>query len=125
MLSPNIGGLGLEFSKGGEYLDRLPFFKNFRFSSLSQKIEVVFHLRRPRLVWLWLRAWQRLLSLLFRRVGGWLEELELKQAVQFSFGLGLCNFCLWKGKQTWCMAMTLIFLWILILMINKPISNYD
>jgi hypothetical protein len=24
--------------------------------------------------------------------GGWLEELELKQALQFSFGLGLCNF---------------------------------
>ena len=24
-------------------------------------------------------------------VGGWLEELELKQALQFSFGLGLCN----------------------------------
>jgi hypothetical protein len=22
---------------------------------------------------------------------GWLEELELKQALQFSFGIGLCN----------------------------------
>ena len=30
----------------------------------------MFHLRSPRIVWLWLRAWQRLLSLLFR-VGGW------------------------------------------------------
>jgi hypothetical protein len=31
-------------------------------------------------------------------VGGWLEELELKQALQFSFGLGLCkrNFHLLK-----------------------------
>jgi hypothetical protein len=25
------------------------------------------------------------------RVGGWLDELELKQALRFSFGLGLCN----------------------------------
>jgi hypothetical protein len=24
-------------------------------------------------------------------VGGWLEELELKQALQFSIGLGLCK----------------------------------
>ena len=55
------------------------------------KIEVVFHLKRPRLVWLWLRAWQRLLSLLLRVAGGWFEELELKQALQFSFCLGLCK----------------------------------
>jgi hypothetical protein len=66
---------------------------------------------RPRLVWLWLRPWQRLLSLLFRwwrRIYGggcagyvvvvaqdiwWLEELEVKQALQFSFGLGLCKKC--------------------------------
>jgi hypothetical protein len=38
------------------------------------------------------------LSLLFRVCGlgcvgwvGWLEELELKKALQFSFGLGLCK----------------------------------
>jgi hypothetical protein len=41
---------------------------------------------RLRIVWLFPRAWQRHLSLLFRRVGwvrwvGWLEELELKQAL--------------------------------------------
>ena len=50
---------------------------------------VVFHLRRPRIVYL--------LSLLFRRVGGgwlvgsvggWLEVLELKQDLQFCFDLG-------------------------------------
>ena len=74
--------------------------KKLRSSSLFEKIEVVFHfwknigrLRRPRLVWLWLRAWQRLLSLLFRVglgwVGGWLEELELKQALKVCFGLEL------------------------------------
>ena len=38
MLSPNIGGLGLEFSKGGrKYLDRLPFSKHFRLSFVFQK----------------------------------------------------------------------------------------
>jgi hypothetical protein len=31
----------------------------------------VFHLRRPRIVLLWLRAWRRLISLLFRVAGGW------------------------------------------------------
>ena len=58
-------------------------------------------MQSPRIVWLWLRAWQRLISLLFRwfqricgrwlqRIcGGWLEELELRQALQFCFGLGL------------------------------------
>jgi hypothetical protein len=36
------------------------------------------------IVWLWHMAWQRLSLLLWR-----LEELELKQALQFCFGLGL------------------------------------
>ena len=39
-ISPNIGGLGLEFYRGG-YLNCLPFSKKIRLSSLSQKIEVV------------------------------------------------------------------------------------
>ena len=31
----------------------------------------------------------RLISLLFRQVGGWLEELELRLALHPGFGLGL------------------------------------
>ena len=38
--SPNIEGLSLEFSRGGEYWDRLQFSKKFRLSSLSKTIEV-------------------------------------------------------------------------------------
>jgi hypothetical protein len=67
---------------------RLPFLKKWGSSFIYEKIEVVFHLGRPRIVWLWLRAWQILLSLLFRVAGGvwvggwvgcgWLEELEVR-----------------------------------------------
>ena len=51
-------------------------------------IEQCQSLRYPS-AWLWLGGWQRLLSLLFRRVGGWLEEMELRLALQLGFGLGL------------------------------------
>jgi hypothetical protein len=54
------------------------------------KVCVYFHLKRTGIVWLRLRAWQRLVSLLFQRVsGGWLEDLELKQALLLCSGLGL------------------------------------
>jgi hypothetical protein len=57
---------------------------------------------RRRLVWLWLRPWQRLLSLLFQRVwglGGWLEELELKKKTSIQLWLRALQKMLYKYKE--------------------------
>jgi hypothetical protein len=46
-------------------------FEKFEIAFIVENIEVVFYLRRPRIVLFWLRAWQKLISLLFRvGVGG-------------------------------------------------------
>ena len=60
--------------------------KILRLSSIIEIIEVFFQLRKPKIVWLWPMAWQRLLSLLFQVVGGWrLEELEVSRLPQSDF----------------------------------------
>ena len=67
-------------------LGSLPFLKILRLSSIIEIIEVFFRLRKPKIVWLWPMAWQRLLSLLFQVVSGWrLEELEVSRLPQSDF----------------------------------------
>ena len=74
-----------------------------RSSSIFEKNEVVFHLRRPRIVCFGLGLGKDCYPYFSGWVGGkdcypyfsgwigvgWLEELELKQALQFCFRLGL------------------------------------
>ena len=45
-------------------------FEKLRLSSiLEEEKKVVFYLKMPRIVWLWFKAWQKLISILW--VGGW------------------------------------------------------
>ena len=42
-------------------------------------------------------------------MGGWLEDLELKQAIQFSFGLGLCKNTVNSGQLDTLGVLRLIY----------------